>query len=66
MKLKKIYFVESVISMLLGTFLLLTAQIQTLGAVINLENMSRNSSVLWGSFFLICGVALFIIVKVKE
>jgi len=65
-KMQTLYKIESILSVIIGAFLLINAKTQVIGAVIGLENVTQNISIGWGSFFLICGVALFVILEMNK
>ncbi|MFA5019754.1 MAG: hypothetical protein WC533_01505 [Candidatus Pacearchaeota archaeon] len=61
MEKSKIFFItQGGISIILGLFLLVNVKTNIIGAVIGTEELPKLSGVLWGLFFMIMGIALFI------
>ncbi|HRZ85266.1 MAG TPA: hypothetical protein P5277_00630 [Candidatus Paceibacterota bacterium] len=63
MNIKTFYIVLSLFSIILGAFLLINAEVKTLGAIIGIRNVSPSISLIFGLTFLFLGFALFIIEK---
>ena len=63
MELKSFYKWLSIISIVFGGFLLINTQVTIAGFAINDSMLTTNSTVLWSAFFLIAGIALFVIQK---
>ena len=59
MNTKPFYKTLSVLSIVFGALLLINTQTQIAGAVISNSTLTSNSSILWGAFFIIIGIALF-------
>lgn len=60
-KLKRFYKILSLVSMVLGAVILISSQNTILGNVIGTSKISDLTALGFGSFFLIAGIALFIV-----
>jgi len=63
MALKTFYKTLSLFSFILGATLLVSIPISALGAVIGVNNLTNSTNIGFGAFFLVAGVALFVVVK---
>jgi len=65
MTAKTLYKIQSILSIILGTFLIINSQTPILGAVIGKPDISNLAYMGFGIFFFIAGAALFMTQKRK-
>ena len=61
MALKKIYQILSILSIIFGAGITFSSKITVLGAITGIQNMTSSTRLEFSIFFIVAGIALFVI-----
>ncbi|MFA6022689.1 MAG: hypothetical protein WC781_01225 [Candidatus Pacearchaeota archaeon] len=62
----RFFIIQSILSVLLGIVLLINVQTTIIGAVIGPREIENYLSIMFGVFFVIAGIALYVVNKSKK